>query len=115
MPKCEQTVADQRTTEVLQLILQGAEFNEIRQYAANRGWDLSARQLRRYIRAAYRSATHILNQKREEFLSRHLLQRRALYARCLKAEDLRTALAGPARRRPITWYLPTEEDRSHIT
>jgi hypothetical protein len=83
---------DQRTTEVMQLLLQGAEFNEIRLYAANKGWELTNRQIRRFITAAYKRTTEVLHQEQNELLSRHLLQRRSLYARCLKAEDLRTAL-----------------------
>ena len=76
----------------MQLLLQGAEFHEIRQYAANKGWGLTNRQVRRHIDLAYQRTTDILGHKQEELLSRHLLQRRALYARCLKAEDLRGAL-----------------------
>jgi len=85
-------IQDQRITEVMQLLLQGAEFNEIRQYAANKGWKLTDRQVRRHINAAYQRTTEILGQKQEELLSRHLLQRRGLYARCLKTEDHRAAL-----------------------
>jgi hypothetical protein len=92
MAKPNKALNDQRITEVMQLILQGAEFNEIRQYAANKGWELTDRQVRRFINAAYKRTTDILQQKQEELLSRHLMQRRGLYARCLKAEDLRTAL-----------------------
>ena len=92
MAKPNKAINDQRVTEVMQLLLQGAEFNEIRQYAANKGWGLTDRQVRRHINVAYQRTTDILEQKQEELLSRHLMQRRGLYARCLKAEDLRTAL-----------------------
>jgi hypothetical protein len=92
MAKLNKAMNEQRVTEVMQLLLQGAEFNEIRVYAANKGWELTDRQVRRCINAAYKRTTDILGQKQEELLSRHLLQRRSLYARCLKAEDLRTAL-----------------------
>jgi hypothetical protein len=92
MAKPNKAMNEQRVTEVMQLLLQGAEFNEIRVYAANKGWELTDRQVRRHINAAYRRTTDILGQKQEELLARHLLQRRNLFARCLKAEDLRTAL-----------------------
>lgn len=92
MAKLNKAINEQRITEVMQLLLQGAESNEIRQYAASRGWQVTNRQLRRYIGAAYKRTTESLEQKQEELLGRHLLQRRSLYARCLKAEDFRTAL-----------------------
>src|SRR5271166_6581890 len=93
MAKTSKFNQESRITEVMQLILQGAEFNEIRQYAAAKGWDLTDRQVYRYIGAAYERTTEVLKHKQEELLSRHLMQRRGLYTRCLKANDLRTALA----------------------
>ena len=92
MSKPNKALNEQRVTEVMQLLLQGGEFNEIRQYAANKGWELTKRQVRRLMELAYKRTTDILAPKQEEFLARHLLQRRSLYARCLKAEDLRGAL-----------------------
>src|SRR5262249_42077469 len=57
-----------------------------------RSWGVSERQLRRYLSAAHRRIREILDQEQHEVYSRHLMQRRAIYARCLKANDLRAAL-----------------------
>ncbi|MFV1990786.1 MAG: hypothetical protein ACC652_08625 [Acidimicrobiales bacterium] len=70
----------------------GGEFDEIRQYASARGWDLSDRQLRRYQERAYKRLAATTRRDQEQLLGRHLMQRRALYARSLKTNDIRTAL-----------------------
>ena len=74
------------------MLLDGAEFAEIRQFASDSGWNVTDRQLWRYQRAAYRKVVKITERDRVGILGRHLMQRRSLYARALKANDLRTAL-----------------------
>jgi hypothetical protein len=74
------------------MLLDGAEFAEIRQFASDSGWNVTDRQLWRYQRAAYRKVVKITERDRVGLLGRHLMQRRSLYARALKANDLRTAL-----------------------
>jgi hypothetical protein len=69
-----------------------AEFAEIRQFASDSGWNVTDRQLWRYQRAAYRKVVKITERDRVGLLGRHLMQRRSLYARAIKDNDLRTAL-----------------------
>ncbi len=92
MPKSSQAETQHRVAEVLRLVLAGAEFPEVRQFAKQQGWKVSDRQLRRYMEAAYRQLAQLSDQDADQLKGRHLMQRRALYARALKGGDLRTAL-----------------------
>jgi hypothetical protein len=87
------SVIKHRVQEVLRLTLAGAEFPEIRQHAKQQGWEVSDRQIRRYMEAAYRQFTKLTIHDAEQLVSRHIMQRRSLFARALKNGDLRTALA----------------------
>ena len=82
-----------RLREVTKLLLAGAEFAEIRQFASERQWDVSDRSIRRYMEKAYKRMADASRRDERQLLGRHLMQRRALYARCLKQGDHRTALA----------------------
>ncbi len=92
MAKSDKATTSRRVQDVLRVMLAGGEFNEIRQFASDQGWQVSERQLRRYIETANTQLAEAAQRDRGQLLGRHLMQRRALYARCLKANDLRTAL-----------------------
>ena len=92
MAKSNKATVIRRVQEVLRLTLAGAEFPEIQQYASGQGWNLSERQLRRYLELAYQDLGETAQRDRQQLIGRHLMQRRALYARALKANDIRTAL-----------------------
>jgi hypothetical protein len=92
MAKSDKSTVVRRTQEILRLILAGGEFEGIRQYAAAQGWNLSDRQLRRYQDRAHQRVLEATNRDQRQLLGRHLMQRRALYARALKTSDVRTAL-----------------------
>jgi hypothetical protein len=83
-----------RVSEVLKLRLGGAEFHDIREYAAapERAWGLSDSQLWRYISAADKLCKDYFDAKADHLLARHLLQRRQLYAHAMGAGDFATAL-----------------------
>jgi hypothetical protein len=84
-----------RVNEVFQLRLGGAEFLDIREYAdaPERAWGVSDTQLRRYVAAADALCKERFDARADHLLSRHLLQRRTLYAHAMGAGDFRTALA----------------------
>jgi hypothetical protein len=84
-----------RVLEVFKLRLGGAEFADIREYAAapERSWGVSDSQLWRYIRSADALCKEHFDARAEHLLARHLLQRRQLYAHAMSAGDFRTALA----------------------
>jgi hypothetical protein len=92
MAKSEKATVELRVGEILRLLLAGGEFEDIRQYAAAQGWKLSVRQLRRYQERAYRRLANMAHRDQKQLLGRHLMQRRALYARAMKVSDVKTAL-----------------------
>jgi hypothetical protein len=87
--------AARRVEEVFKLRLGGAEFADIRQFASapEQGWNVSDRQLWRYIAAADQLVRERFDARAEHLLNRHLLQRRTLYVHAMGAGDFRTALA----------------------
>ena len=82
-----------RVEEVLRIRLDGAELWDVRQYASEKGWGVSDRQLRRYIAAAAEMIAEAACVDRAALVSLHLAKRRALYARAVQAGELRTALS----------------------
>ncbi len=92
MAKSDKATVSRRVQDVVRLLLAGAEFAEIRQYASALEWGVSDRQLRRYVERAYKRLAKSTARDRDQLLGRHLMQRRALYARSIKGNDLRTAL-----------------------
>jgi hypothetical protein len=92
-------VKRQRVAEILNLRLNGAEFHDLRAHADEAGWKnslgepLSDRTLWRYSEAAEALAEKHFSADRDRLFRRHVLQRRALYARAMADGDYRTALA----------------------
>lgn len=119
MAKSDKATVLARVQDVVRLVLAGAEFGDIRQYAADRNWQVSERQLRRYQDRAYRRLARDSTRDRKQLLGRHLSQRRALYARAIKGNDVRTALqvlrdeAALQGLYPPTKIAPTTPDGEH--
>lgn len=65
----------------------GAEFLDIRQYASEQKWDVSDRQLWRYIAAGDKILEQTLDRDRARIINRHVAQRRALFARAMSVSD----------------------------
>lgn len=82
----------QRVEDVMELIMLGSSFPEIRQFSTNMQWNVSVRQLQRYQDKAYQRLAAMAQRNSEELLGRHLQQRRTLYAQCVRRNDCRTAL-----------------------
>ncbi len=100
--KSTKLVVRQRVEEIFQLRLGGAEFHDIREYAdatvddegkPRQPWGVSDTQLRRYIAQADELCQKRFDAKAKHLLSRHLLQRRRLYAHAMEVGDYKTALA----------------------
>lgn len=83
----------QRVDEVLNMRLSGAEFYDLKAHATEKEWDVSDRQLWRYVAKSDALLAQSLERDRRKLLGRHLAQRRSLFARALNDGDLRTALA----------------------
>ena len=92
MAKSTKGVVMQRLQDLTKLILAGADFGDIQQFAASQNWNVSLRQLRRYQEQVYARLAESTQRNRTQLLGRHLMQRRALYARAVKISDLRAAL-----------------------
>jgi len=76
----------------LELLLEGRDSAYIRDYASENDWKVSDRQIRRYLQSARRKAAETVARDREELIGRHLVERRVLYAKAVKANDLAVAL-----------------------
>jgi hypothetical protein len=83
----------QRVEEVLTLRLSGAEFWNIRQFAAEQQWGVSERQLWRYVERSDAILAEHLEADRDKIVRRHVAMRRSLYARAMQTGDWRAALA----------------------
>jgi hypothetical protein len=93
MAKATNAEVMERVEAVLQIRLDGAQFHDIRQYASEKTWGVSDRQLRRYVAASDRLLAARLEKDRDRLFARHVAQRQTLYARAVNAADYRTALA----------------------
>lgn len=104
-PKASDAAIELRVQAVLQLILDGAQYWNIQQYAAekqaageapwNRGPNqklLSERQLREYMARAGERIIAAAKETGANALETHISMRHSLYARALEAGELHTAL-----------------------
>ena len=94
-PRAKSSVAEValRVEEVLRIRLDGAQYHDVVQYAAEKGWGLKERQVATYIRRADDLLVERQDKSRKRAIARHLARREALFARCVNAADYRTALA----------------------
>jgi hypothetical protein len=81
----------QRVHEILAIRLQGAEFHDVMQFAADKGWNLRERQIRNYIAKSDELLAKTLEPDRQKQYNRAVAQRHALYARCMSVADLSNA------------------------
>ena len=82
-----------RVDEVLNARLNGAEFHDLKAYAAEKGWNVCDRMIWNYIARSDKILEEGFEKSRKKLLRRHIAQRRALYMRALEDGDTRTALA----------------------
>jgi hypothetical protein len=105
-PKATKATARARVEDCARVIIDGAQFFQIREYVRERerdhadpwgvpegGKPLSDSQIRRYCQRAEQLIGESCKADREATIRRHLAQRRALFARAVAKGDERTALA----------------------
>lgn len=92
-PRADTAELARRIAEVLRIRLDGAQFHDVVQFAAEKGWGVNERQLRTYMSRADEQLVERQDKSRKKVVARHLAQRQALYARAVNAADYRTALA----------------------
>jgi hypothetical protein len=83
----------QRIEEIMLIRLSGAAFHDVRNYATEKGWQVSRAQLYRYQQQADDLIADSLEKDRPRLLDLHVARRRTLYARCVESGDWRAALA----------------------
>lgn len=91
--KSEAAAVALRVEDVLRIRLDGAQFHDVVQYAAENGWAVHDRQIRTYIQRADALLVERQDRNRRRLIARHIAQRESLFARAVNAADLRTALA----------------------
>jgi len=91
--KADAATTAARVEEILRIRLDGAQFHDVVQFSAEKGWGIRERQLRTLIRRADELLVDRQDKSRRRTIARHLAQRQALYARAVNAADYRTALA----------------------
>src|SRR4051794_35459020 len=92
-PKADNAEVAKRVEAVLRVRLDGGQFHDVVQYAAEKGWGLKDRQIRTYVQRADELLVERQDKSRKQVIARHLAQRQSLYARAVNAADYRTALA----------------------
>src|ERR1700694_804357 len=86
-PRASDAEFVKRVEDVLQRRLDGAEFLDLQQYARDQAWNVSDRQLWRYVAQADALIEKTFEADRGKLFRRHILQRRALYARAVRGAD----------------------------
>ncbi len=92
-PKSDNTTVAARVEEILRIRLDGAQFHDIVQYVTEKGWDITERHVRNYIRKADNLLVERHDRNRKRAIAQHHARRESLYARSVNAADYRTALA----------------------
>src|SRR5579871_1040158 len=95
MPRSTQVETEQRIEQVYNLLLGGAAFPDLREFARapEQNWGVTDAQIRRYMTAAHRRIKERYEARADYSLSKHMLRREQLYAHAMGAGDFRTALA----------------------
>jgi hypothetical protein len=91
--KAESAEVAKRIDEILRIRIDGAQYHDVVQYVAEKGWDLKERQVRNYMRKADDLLVERQERNRKRLVARHVAQREALFARAVNGADHRTALA----------------------
>lgn len=90
--KANPIVIQQRVTELLSMRLAGAQWHDVIQHAEEENWNVSERQLCRYINKVDKLLAVKMEDTREKIFNRHLACRRTVYAKAMQAGDLQAAL-----------------------
>ena len=91
--KSANAVVSQRVGEILRIRLDGANLADIRDYAGEKGWDVSDSMLKKHIEKADVLLKDRHDAGRARAIRLGLARRESLYARAVQAADYRTALA----------------------
>lgn len=107
---------------MFKLLLLGAEFHDLREYAdsenaesGKKPWGICDGQLRRYMTQAHDLIEERSKIGRDRAFSRHLLQRRAIYARAIESGDWRSALSVAQDEAKLLNLYPAERAKVELS
>ena len=89
--KADNLTISNRVTVIARLVLARTKFSDIKRFATDQSWQISDRELQRYIELAEMRLA-MTQYEKHQLLCQHLLLRRILYARAMKKNDFMTAL-----------------------
>jgi hypothetical protein len=94
MPRSTKAETEQRIEQVYKLLLGGAAFPDIREFAcaSEQNWAVTDTQVRRYMTEAHRRIKERYEARADYSFSKHMLRREQLYAHAVGAGDFGTAL-----------------------
>lgn len=104
-----------RVEEILLIRLDGAQYHDILQYASEKQWNVTGRQVSEYIRRADNLMVERHDKSRKRALARHFAQRAALYARSVNGADYRTALSILADEARLRGLYPAEKQEHKVS
>lgn len=81
-----------RVKEVLRIRIDGAQFHDVIDYAAEKAWNATEAECAALIRAADNLLVRRQDRSRKRITARHIAQREALYARALNGADYGTCV-----------------------
>src|SRR6185312_6664730 len=105
--KAHRAEVAKRVEEILRIRLDSAQFHDIAAYAKDAGWNVSLRQLARYIRKADDLLAERHERSRKRLIARHVAQRESLAARAINSADWRAALAAFDSNAKLLGLFPT--------
>ena len=82
-----------RVEEIVRLKIDGAQAHDLFQFASEKSWGLTDRQVRNLANKASELLVERQERKRRRLMALHVARRETLYARAVNAGDQRTALA----------------------
>ena len=101
-----------RVEEVFRLRLDGAQYHDIVQFAAENDWNVRERQIREYMARADKLLVERRDKSRQQLIALHMARRETLYARALNAADYRTALAVLCDAAKLRGLYPSDKPKS---
>ena len=109
--KSDRAEIARRVEEVLRVRLDGAQFHDIVQYGSERGWNVSGRQIRKYIARADALLVERQDRSRTRVVARHLarcLSLQVVAERCELRRERKVTRLGfePRQREPKSLVLP---------
>lgn len=90
--RSERPRVQERVSQIILLMLQGATLRDIREYAREKQWGVSLRQIKRYKTVAQKELDRRFEAGNDRVVRQHLNRLEFLYQKATTTGDLRTAV-----------------------